>query len=94
MALLLGALTLGVWTLWELIRFGPTLLADIIIDSEAVASTPSLAMRIPSENWFRSALGETYLFFLSLAFAAFVAGQTIPFFEALAAYRHAMHPGL
>lgn len=92
--LLVGALTLGGWTLWKLICSGPSLLADVIVNGHAVPSTPSLATRISSENWFCSALGETYLHFLSLAFAAFVTGLAIPFFEYLAVYRHALHPEL
>jgi hypothetical protein len=91
LGLLLGAVTLGTWTIWKLIRNAPGLLTDVIIDGDAVPSTPSLATKIPCENWFCEALAETYPYFLSLAFAAFVVGVSLPFFSMLAAYAHA-HP--
>jgi len=86
--LLLGAVTLGAWTIWKLIGSGPSLLTDIIIDGEVVPATPSLATRISTDRWFAEGLAETYPFFLSLAFAAFVVGMSLPFFFFLQASVH------
>ena len=90
--LLLAALTLGIWTIWKLIRNAPGLLTDVIIDGDAVPSTPSLATKISHENWFCEALAETYPYFLSLAFAAFVFGLSLPFFLSLREYKRANPP--
>lgn len=92
MAIFMGALTLGGWTIWQLIRTGPSLLAHVIVDSEAVLSSPVLATRISRENWLSAALGETYLFFLSLAFASFLFGLSLPFFLKLRDYRRTPPP--
>ncbi|HSI12635.1 MAG TPA: hypothetical protein VK961_11355 [Chthoniobacter sp.] len=89
--LLLGALTLGCWTIWQLIRSGPNLLTNVIIDGEAVPSSGVLATRVQRENWFSATLGETYLFFLSLAFAAFVLGLTLSYFLSFREYKRT-HP--
>ena len=93
-ALLLGAATLGCWTIWKLIGSGPTLLADIIIDSEAIPRTPSLATRISSERWFSGALGGTGLFFLSLAVAAFLFAIALHYFSIVWANAHGVHSGM
>jgi hypothetical protein len=85
-ALILTALTLGGWTMWQLIQHGPTLLADTIINGEAVPASPALAIRISREHWFPGALGETGPYFLLLAFAAFLLGISVPFFSFPAAH--------
>ena len=85
--LFLAALTLGCWTIWQMIRSGPSLLTNVIIDGEAVPSSSALATRIDREHWFSSAIGQTYPYFLALAFAAFLLGLSLPFFTALREYR-------
>jgi hypothetical protein len=94
MMLFMAALTFGFWTLWQLMKSGPNLLTGVILDGEVVPATPRLATRVSRENWFTNALGETYLFFLSLAFVAFVVGTMVPYFAMMREYRKAAHPRL
>jgi hypothetical protein len=75
-----------------MIQSGPSLLTDAIIDGEAVPSSAWLATRIEREHWFASALFETYMFFVSLAFVAFLLGLTLPFFSSLWEYKPTRPP--
>jgi len=68
------AVTIGTWLVWELIKGGPKLLANTIIDSELVPSQPKLVFKMETYKWFPETLGATALHFLGLALAAFLLG--------------------
>ncbi len=70
----LSALTLGGWLVWELIQSAPSLLAEVMIDAELVRSQPSLATRIVTREWLSETLGATALHFFGLSVAAFLLG--------------------
>ncbi len=59
--------TCGVWLLWDLIRMGPTLLTEMIIDADLVAANPALLQRFSSGNWFKNAMDATAIYFFGLS---------------------------
>jgi hypothetical protein len=77
--IILVAVTLGTWLIWELIRGAPALLADTIIDAELVPSRPHLIFRMPARRWLSEAFGSTALQFIGLTIAAYLLGISWPF---------------
>jgi hypothetical protein len=66
--LLLIIVTVGTWLIWDLLRMGPALMAEIILDGQIVPANPSLLDRLPtSEPWYKTALLNTGLHFITLA---------------------------
>jgi hypothetical protein len=78
--LLLGALTLGSWLIWDLIRTGATLLAETILDAEVVPSRRDLLNSISHLDWRTEAFGLTAAYFGGLAFAAGTIGHVLRYF--------------
>lgn len=78
--LLLGGLTLGCWLIWDLIRTGPTLLAETIFDAEVVLSRSELMTRVTHRDWRSEAFGLTGIHFGGLAVAAGCVGWVLPYF--------------
>lgn len=61
-------LTVGTWLIWDLLRMGPALLAEIILDGDILPANPALSDRLPiSEPWYKTALLNTGLHFISAA---------------------------
>ncbi len=78
--LVVGIITLGTWLIWDLIRNGPTLLAETVIDGELVPRYPALARQIPSDHWLKNAFIMTCVHFLGLSVAAWTLGFIISCF--------------
>ncbi len=71
---ILTALTLGSWLIWELIRSGPSLIAEVMIDAELVKAEPTLAIKIITHRWLPETLGATAFHFFGLSVVAFLLG--------------------
>src|SRR5262245_55817316 len=77
--LLLGGVTLGCFLIWDLVQFGPTLLAETIFDAEMVIARPDLILTTTHRDWRAEAFGATGIHFGGLAIAACCIGATLPF---------------
>lgn len=78
--LLLGGLTLGCWLIWDLIRTGPTLLAETIFDADVVSSRLQVITTVTHRDWRWEAFGLTGIHFGGLAIAAGCVGCVLPYF--------------
>lgn len=76
--MILAAITLGGWLVWELVRGGPRLLADTMIDAELVRSHPQLFEKVITYPWMAELFGATAIQFVGLTIAAFLLGLSWP----------------
>jgi hypothetical protein len=77
--LLLGALTLGFWLIWDLTRTGVVLLADTIFDAEVVPPRFDLITSVTHLDWRMEALGFTAFYFPALALCAGCVGHLLTY---------------
>ena len=66
------AITVGTWLAWDLIRLGPSLLTDTMIDGVIVPARPQMAAGIASEPWQRNLASSTFFHFIGMALMAIV----------------------
>ena len=66
--LALGIVTFGLWLLWDLIKSGPTLLAEAVVDDAFPRRHPRLAEPVHTEPWLQNAVIATCVHFGGLAF--------------------------
>jgi Flp pilus assembly protein TadB len=77
--------TLGTWTIWDLLRMAPSLVAEIIVDGVLVPAHPALGDRMPSYPWWKNAFASTALHFFAIAMCVtglFAVGMAIPVIRA------------
>jgi hypothetical protein len=78
--------TLGTWTIWDLLRMAPALVAEIIVDALLVPAHPALADRMPpTYPWWKNAFASTALHFLAIGLCVagvLAVGETIPVIRA------------
>jgi hypothetical protein len=67
---ILACVTLGTWIVWDLLRTGPALVAEIILDGVIVPTYPEYSDRLPSEPWYKAAFLNTAPHFASAALIA------------------------
>ena len=68
--LTLGAATLGLWLLWDLLRLGPTLFAEALVDDAFPRCHPQIAEPVHTEPWLINFLGSTAIHFGGFACCA------------------------
>ena len=66
--LAIGLLTLGTWLLWDLVKSGPTLIAEVFVDGIFPRRHPRLAEPVHTEPWLQNAVIATCVHFGGLAF--------------------------
>jgi hypothetical protein len=59
--------TAGTWLIWDLLRMGPALMAEIILDGVVVPIFPEIQDRMPCEPWYKTAFLSTLVHFLAAA---------------------------
>jgi len=62
--------TLGTWTICDLIRMAPALVAEVIVDGILIPAQPSLAGRIPASPWWKYTFANTALHFFAMGMGA------------------------
>jgi hypothetical protein len=65
--LLLTIMTVGTWLIWDLLRMGPGLMAEIILDGVIVPAYPEIKERMPYEAWYKTAFINTGAHFAGAA---------------------------
>jgi len=70
--LLLAIMTVGTWLIWDLLRMGPALIAEIILDGVLVPTYPEIKERMPYEEWYKTAFVSTGLHFAAAALCTVV----------------------
>ena len=75
---ILLAVSMGTWLLWDLTRLGPTLLAETMIDGVLVPAEPRLARQMHSGHWLKNIGPACYFHFVGLAFAGLLLGIFLP----------------
>jgi hypothetical protein len=63
----LGLLTLGTWLLWNLVKQGPTLLAETVVDEVFPRRHPQAAASVHTEPWLQNTLAVTGFHFIGFA---------------------------
>ena len=66
----LGVATLGMWLLWDLVKNGPTLLAEAFVDDAFPRRHPQFAEPMHTEPWLPNAVIATCVHFVGFAFCA------------------------
>jgi hypothetical protein len=69
---LMTVVTVGTWLIWDLLRMGPELMAEIILDGVLVPTYPEIEGRMPSEAWYKTAFASTGLHFTAAALCTVV----------------------
>lgn len=64
--------TVGTWLIWDLLRMGPGLMAEIILDGVLVPTYPEIKERMPYEAWYKTAFVSTGLHFVAAALCTVV----------------------
>ena len=64
----IGLLTLGTWLIWDLVKSGPTLLAEAFVDGTFPRRHPRLAAPMHTEPWLQNTIIATCIHFGGLAF--------------------------
>jgi hypothetical protein len=70
--LMLAIASVGTWLIWDLIRMGTPLMAEIILDGVIVPIYPEIKNRMPSNPWYETAFFSTTLHFAGAAFITIV----------------------
>jgi len=71
--IVLTVVTIGTWAIWDLLRMGPGLMAEIILDGVVIPTCPQIAERMPSpEPWYKTAFASTGLHFFGAAVCTLV----------------------
>ncbi len=76
--IILLVVSMGTWLAWDLIRLGPTLLAETMIDGVLVPAEPRLALHMDSDRWLKNLAPSTGFHFMGLAFAGLMLGIFLP----------------
>ena len=64
----MGLFTLGTWLIWDLVKSGPTLLAEAFVDGTFPRRHPRLAAPMHTEPWLQNTIIATCIHFGGLAF--------------------------
>jgi len=73
--------TLGGWLVWQIIRLGPDLLSEAILDLHLAQTNPRLAEVTSLESWHKNAFTLTAIHFVILAVIALLLGATLLLFH-------------
>ena len=77
----LGVVTLGMWLLWDLVKSGPTLLAEAFVDDVFPRRHPRLAEPMHTEPWLQNAVIATCIHFAGFAICAAGVALAIMLFQ-------------
>jgi hypothetical protein len=89
---LLAVAPLGTWLIWDLLRMGPSLMPEIILDGVIVPAHPEIEERIPCEPWYKTAFAGTGLHFAGATLCTVVlvsAGHSAGCSRIITTIRHA-----
>lgn len=73
----LTLVTFGSWIVWQLITYGPTLLAEMIVDGCLIRKFPKIEQLFPLDDWKTNAFLATSIHFVALTITIWILGSLL-----------------